>query len=193
MKKFMEENDKSFNLDNWNHEKVLYITGLSGSGKSYLSRKIQKNYKCEIIQLDDFRENGSMSSVDVVSLFKSSCPETTRYFDTKWSDYRMFEKYFPIFFEFLINFIKQDGRMFIVEGIQIYHIPFNKKWFYNKPLIVKGTDVNTSYDRQVARGSKNLNNTKVLKNSELLIMKFVENYKKINFIKTDIINFMSKL
>lgn len=193
----LESNDISYNLDKWNLLKhnILYVTGLSGGGKSTLSNSIYKETKCEVVHLDDFRNNQNTSTIDFIEKFKEEYPETENYFKEKWKANRLFEKYFVLYLDFVLNHIRKDkNTLYVVEGIQIYCVPYRKEWFSNKPLIIKGTDAEECYKRQIKRGSKRLNDIKKLERDSDNLDKFKKKYLESGLLESrKIINFMRNI
>lgn len=192
----LEVDDITYNFDNWNKSNnILFVTGLSGSGKSTLSDEISKEYNCKVFHLDDFRNNSNTSSINLINKFKMKYPETKEYFEDNWSDVKMFEKYFIKFFDFLLSYCNNHDELFVIEGIQIYHLPYNNGWFSKKPLIVKGTTIEKCYKRQIERGSTKLNNIKQLKKDASKLSKFLDRYKssKALFESMNIMDYMRKM
>ena len=193
----LESNDVSYNLNKWNHAKhnILFVTGLSGSGKSTISDNLHKETKCEVVHLDDFRNNQNTSTINFIEKFEKEYPETKEYFEDRWSDNRLFEKYFILYLNFVLNYIKKDKtKLYVVEGIQIYCVPYRKEWFSNKPLIIKGTDVEECYKRQIARGSKKLNDKKRLEKASKQLSYFKEKYLESGLMESrEITNFMRNI
>lgn len=193
----LESNDISYNLNKWNHAKhnVLFVTGLSGSGKSTITDNLHNETKCEVVHLDDFRNNQNTSTINFIEKFKNEYPETEEYFEDKWSDNKLFEKYFIIYLDFVLEYIKKNrNKLYVVEGIQIYCVPYRKEWFSNKPLIIKGTDVNECFKRQIERGSKKLNNIKRLEKDSKHLSNFKEKYLESGLMESrEITNFMRNI
>lgn len=149
------------NLDSWGKSKntnILYVTGLSGSGKSTTSNNL-KDSNTDVINLDLFLEmNDSRSERN---------KNFTKYLEKKYPNYddistrkvksgtKEFGKALDTFQECIDEFGSQQyskGRKVIVEGVQIMDDTLypDKKYFNDKPLVV----MNTNRLKSMYRGMK---------------------------------------
>ena len=138
--------DITFNLEEFGKtNNVLLVTGLSGSGKSYLTKKLVKKYNAELIQLDWLKHQKYASKFGKVLLnkFKKKYPESIPYIDSKWNNEPdelkndLYKKYLNLFFDFIIEHL-DSKKLYIIEGLQIFcMIDYNKTLDY--PIIIKGT------------------------------------------------------
>lgn len=91
-----KDNNYELNFDKWisGENKILYITGLMGSGKSTFSIELSKEYNCKLIELDGFTK------------FSQSEKELND------------ELFIELFIRRLNDIIRNYDRV-IVEGVQI--------------------------------------------------------------------------
>lgn len=91
-----KDNNYELNFDKWisGENKILYITGLMGSGKSIFSIELSKEYNCKLIELDGFTK------------FSQSEKELND------------ELFIELFIRRLNDIIRNYDRV-IVEGVQI--------------------------------------------------------------------------
>lgn len=149
------------NLESWGKSprtNVLYVTGLSGSGKSTISNNL-KDKNTDVINLDLFLEmNDSRSERN---------PEFVKYLNKNFPNYddistRKIKSGTKEFgqaldkFQYCIDGFGESqykkGRKVICEGVQLFDDTLypNKKEFNNKPLIV----ANTNRLKSMYRGMK---------------------------------------
>ena len=135
---------------------VFFVTGLSGSGKSYLSRELASKYSAKIFQPEwlihykhcDEEFKGFLDSfVDKYNI--------RNYVDTKWSNVKdednneELKKYINLLVKEFIDTIK-DKEKYIVEGLQLFTlIDFNIIKDYQ--IIIKGTSSINSLKNRIKR------------------------------------------
>lgn len=144
-----ESNDIYHNIEDWESGKsnVLWVTGLSGSGKSTISKEISAKYNdVEYVELDliqagkirqwddnDKRLNGLLKDfVDYKGGFDNIFPlytEKARKGELNFGD--MMDKscadQFNELFEYIITYTKKNSnRRFVIEGVQIAMCTSNK-------------------------------------------------------------------
>ena len=99
--KLDKNNNYEMNFDLWKNgtNKILYITGLMGSGKSTFAKKLSKEYNCYLLELDQLQK-------------------------TTFKKYGMIDEniYMEKFIKEMNKLIKPHKRV-IVEGIQIMFFP----------------------------------------------------------------------
>lgn len=120
-----ETNNYENNLDKWisGENKILYITGLMGSGKSTIGRQLSKQYNCQLLELD---------------LFDKTIDEKYK----KLEDREYIDFYF--------NKIKKDIKIYdkiIIEGVQILYFNMFKENinFEDSILIVNTSFLNSTF------------------------------------------------
>lgn len=121
-----------YNLNNFKNRKtnICFVTGLSASGKTTLSKKIAKKYGYIHIDLDNFEPPMSTQTLDDI---KIECGEVFYIYFSKHKELynrlrterineeELYEE-FTRFMDFVINYCKNDSKKYILEGIQIYSI-----------------------------------------------------------------------
>ena len=131
-----EYNDIYHNIDLWESDKsnLLWITGLSGSGKSTISKEIANIKNVIHIELDDLQiakmNNWDTTKNEVLDSYIYSVGGLDGIFtycnfkkDLKWKDivsnkdcYKEFNK----FFNYVIKYAKSNKtKKFVIEGVQI--------------------------------------------------------------------------
>lgn len=169
---FFNEEDLVFNFQNWKKEKnknILYVTGLSGSGKSTISREYAKKYNAVAYTMDVVHE-GRLDENEFLKKYADNNKDYLKMVETNWrtvNSITYFHEHFK-FMEFMISELhKMKNKLFIIEGIHIYEmyqlgiLPHD--YFDDKPSIIKGTSAFTSFIRRILRAQGG-----VFKISELL-------------------------
>lgn len=146
---FFSDKDLYLNMDQFKREKgknILFVTGVSGSGKSTLADKLAKVYKAESIELDGFDSGPMKHDHPFIHEYFELHPELKK---EEYLQYEAFEKAFT----YLVGHCNRfPTRLFVINGIQIYEDLGNRKdWFYDKPLVIKGTSLTSSLFRKVQR------------------------------------------
>lgn len=161
------KNAKTYNLDSWGKDadhNILYITGLSGSGKSTAALNLSDK-NTDVIHLDIYLEKGSQETNDAYS-----CKALNDYLDKKKVPFRKFwdgslddkehrKERWKLIDDFTYateDFGKQqfkNGRKVIMEGVQLsdqtmYPI---KSELHGKPMAVIKTGSLTAIKRGMER------------------------------------------
>ena len=149
---YLEKSDFVVNFDKWNEKNnFLYVTGLSGGGKSTISESIAKKYNATILQLDYI----TMLSIDdtpedkrqrIYDKLKNSCPEALEYFSTEnvykvtsWRDSSVAINC-KKFLNWFSSKFKGNGKLYVIEGTQLYRV-YTAEYLSSLPCIVKGTSL----------------------------------------------------
>lgn len=155
--KSAEYNDVYHNIELWESGKsnLLWITGLSGSGKSTISKEIAEEYGAEYIELDNLQRakmgNWDTTDNEVLDSYIKSVgglynvfPYCNTLSTVTWKDVVSEEnkchEEFSRFFEYLIQYAKKHkDRKFVVEGVQIAYNTTNAmiKKISEYPVIIK--------------------------------------------------------
>lgn len=155
--KSAEYNDVYHNIELWESGKsnLLWITGLSGSGKSTISKEIAEEYGAEYIELDNLQrakmDNWDTTDNEVLDSYIKSVgglynvfPYCNTLYTVTWKDIVSKEnkchEEFSRFFEYLIQYAKKHkDRKFVVEGVQIAYNTTNAmiKKISEYPVIIK--------------------------------------------------------
>ena len=163
----ISEKDVEYRLDDFKNHKVpvLWITGLSGGGKSTIAKKISEEMKCERFCIDDIEgfiklfiknDNKTMEgwiytnpNFKVIQDYLKKNPDTGyQEDDNKWNKFE----------SNVIELIAKKHSNFnqiIIEGVQIPTIfRYKKSIFNNSAIIIKGTSITTSIIRRIKRDQK---------------------------------------
>lgn len=168
---FKSTDNLEFNLDKWSKSglhNLLYITGISGSGKTTLAKEMCKKYKAEYIELDKFTlgivkgldrwfENVNNGTYEVHPLLKEYFSQLDRITTNgSWSKPDMGDEHTK-FLIWLINKVKGDGTLYIVEGAQFFMKLSNMDpdLIKGEPLIIVGTSAFKSWVRRIKRDTAN--------------------------------------
>ena len=145
--------------------RVLYITGMSGGGKTTLAKKLAKKYNAVLVSLDDFLTNYDpiqseyfkANPEDLVALTKLS-KGAKHIWEIKdrefWSFFNELRVKYVLFY---LN--KYKNKKFIIEGVQVvylydYEVSTNNFKLFEKDsfaLIMLGTPVVKSMLRRIKR------------------------------------------
>lgn len=163
----------SYKFDLWKtgKENILFITGLSGGGKTTLANNIADKYNGVVIELDLFQFNRFVYN-DYKLTPEEFLPDKhkiiKKYFDMTYGGKKDFSGISDkIFFDEFIKFarwliyeeIPSDGRKFIIEGLQIAGIllSYAPEILEDRPCIIVGTSIIKSiYQRYKRDGRKYL-------------------------------------
>ena len=192
--------DITFNLDKFKKDSnILIVTGLSGSGKSYLSKSLAKEHNASIFQPEWLKHTKHITPEfkPMLESFFDIHPNIVDLAKAKWNNAKsedkneLFKKYINLFFEHFLSNIDKD-KLYIVEGLQIFSL-IDFKLIKNYPIIIKGTSSTKSLKNRYKRDLANKNITKrtakfkflmrILKESRLyqfkhrkVLNKFIKNY-----------------
>ena len=164
---FKSTDNLEFNLNKWSKSgphNLLYITGISGSGKTTLAKEMCKRYKAEYIELDKFTlgivkgldrwfENVSNGTYEVHPLLKEYFSQLDHLTTNgSWSKPDMGDEHTK-FLTWLVNKVKGNGTLYIVEGAQFFMKLSNMdpNLIKGEPIIVVGTSAFKSWVRRIKR------------------------------------------
>ena len=174
---------KTSNLDKWGKDKnhnILFVTGLSGSGKSTVSEGL-RDKNTNVIHLDFYTNagNGTYAKGHRDSDFNKHLEkEVPEYFNKYHGEFpalsklsseekKEFWKMMDRFGDAIISFgEKQYGnKKVIVEGVQFADQTLfpDKNFFKDKPLMILSTDSDTSLKRAAERDDIELNDEETMK------------------------------
>lgn len=157
------KNSKSKNLDSWGKspdKNVLYITGISGSGKSTTANSIA-NKNDIVIHLDSYAEynNRNFQNKRFNDFLNKTFPEYSKITNAQKSGLFGSKQYWELVDKFRDK-IEQFGKeMFesndrvIVEGVQIGDnwLAEPGNFYRDKPIIILNTDKEVSINRAILR------------------------------------------
>lgn len=164
---FISEKDVEYRLDDFKNHKVpvLWITGLSGGGKTTTTKKLANEMSCECFSIDNVEQfvklfiKNNMKKMDewihwnpnfkIIHDYLKKNPETGyQEDDDKWY------KFESNIIELIVK-AHSNSNPIIIEGIQIPTIfRYKKSIFNNSAIIIKGTSITTSIMRRIKRDQK---------------------------------------
>lgn len=200
IKKFKNIEDIKIETETFPHSnKILLITGLSGSGKSYLSKELSQKYNAISFQVEWLIHSKHISEEckEILTNFLNLYPEIIPYVENKWNNCKeedknqLLKKYINLFFEYFLK-SKDDSKIYIIEGIQLFSL-IDYELIKNFPIIIKGTSSFNSLKNRIKRDLLKRNKKdrpkyffKILKQSKIYQFK---HRKKLNaFINKRLIN-----
>lgn len=139
-----------------NEKNILFITGLSGSGKSYLSKLIAEEKNIAIFQVEWLihYKHCSDSFKDFLDSFIMKY-NIREYVDNKWNnaknedDNEELKKYINLLLkEFLYTY--KDKGSYIIEGLQLFTI-IDYNLIKDYPILIKGTSSINSLKNRIKR------------------------------------------
>lgn len=157
----IDKKNAELDIDMWKKDSdhnILFITGLSGSGKSTYARQLAKEENATIIELDifqcydKFKNAGTRKndiSMKMVSEFLEDNPEMV---DIDFSNIKLesFGDSFTKYFKWLLNKLHKSNERYIIEGIHIMlFIPYSD--IKGEPIICIGTSMIKSFWRMWKR------------------------------------------
>lgn len=163
------QEDISYNFQKFRKEdNILFITGLVGSGKSTLSRKMGEKYNATAITQDflfwsDFYDSEECDLF--VTMFQKLYPETIDYFkNNEWRKNNLSSEekniYRKKFDKMIVDYAsKHKDKLFIYEGCDLF-CKSDNNLMKNHPIIIKRTSAIKSYIRNYRRSNYNNNTIK---------------------------------
>jgi adenylate kinase family enzyme len=173
----MKRNRKDYNLDKWGKSEntnILWITGISGSGKSTVANDIAKKNKADVINIDlyTFKTADKYTkdmSKDFNKFLDKNVPNWKRLqkegYEALTKTDRRAQKAAGKWFDTFQDALEQYGResygkkKVVAEGVQILDETLfynNKKALKNQPLIIMKTSVADSILSRMQRDNKSL-------------------------------------
>lgn len=141
---------KTGNLDKFGKDdhNALFVTGLSGSGKSTFASDLAKKTNSEIINLDTYFEKKGVGNNKNFNQFleDNGINKAVMFKDDGKLDYRVSDKILPL--------IKQYKKKVIVEGVQIMDTTLSdnaRKVLKNEPVISLQTSKTIATNRVINR------------------------------------------
>lgn len=147
------------NINSWKRspgKNILYVTGLSGSGKTTIGEKMERSQDhTYIFELDGIEYNYDSSNMNILDKVKEEYPEydhavSVQFTHEKYTR-RERAKIIQTAIDIAIKIMEKDYQnLYIVEGTQIYQFIDPSK-LKNKPIIILGTSMMTSAYRRAKR------------------------------------------
>lgn len=147
------------NIDSWKRspgKNVLYVTGLSGSGKTTIGEKMERSQDhTYIFELDGIEYNYDSSNMNILDKIKEEYPEYNHAVSVQFTHEKYTRreraKIIQTAIDIAIKIMEKDYQnLYIVEGTQIYQFIDPSK-LKNKPIIILGTSMMTSAYRRAKR------------------------------------------
>lgn len=162
---------KTANLSQWGKDpshNILYITGVSGSGKSTIARSLA-DANTNVIHLDSYFEKldknvaSSVQDKEFNEFLKQNFSEhnqVSKLGDMK-NESKEKRRIVDAFMDQTEKFSQQQfskGKKVIVEGVQLADETTypDKNFFKDKPLVIAGTNSMTSFLRATQRDEKSI-------------------------------------
>ncbi len=147
--------------------KVLLVTGLSGSGKSYLAKKLEKEYNATSFQVEWLIHSKHVSDEckNILETFLLENPEIVPYVNNKWNNCKiedeneLLKKYINKFFLFFLQ-NKNPHKLYIIEGLQLFTL-IDFELIKDFPIIIKGTSSFRSLKNRLKRDLSKHKNEKI--------------------------------
>lgn len=155
-----------FRLKRWQEDKypLLFITGLSGAGKTTYCTALAEQYDCIYISLDALRfyDAASLNSRQAVDEFLSLYPDIASAVANHWPKQGLFHQneqeyatYTRLFVSFLYDRAIQNNQQYIVEGIQLF-VRLPKETLLDQPKIILGTSAIKCFCQTIRRENTTL-------------------------------------
>lgn len=198
LKRFKSIKDQHFNTNSKSN--ITLVTGLSGSGKSYLSKELAKNNNASIFQ-PEWLKHSKHTSEEFKPLLDSfiKLHNIQDYVSNKWNNSKtedeneLFKKYINLFILYFFENIDPD-KNYIIEGLQLFTL-IDHEIIKDYPIIIKGTSSIKSLKNRLKRDYQKRKNEnlkvkikffiRVIKESKLYqfkhrktLNKFIEKYEK---------------
>jgi len=154
IRRFKSIKDITFNTNIKSN--ITLVTGLSGSGKSFLSKEMAQNTNATIFQPEWLKH-----SKHVTEEFKPLLDSFIKlhniqdYVNTKWNNSRnedeneLFQKYINLFISYFLENIDKN-KNYIIEGLQLFTL-VDYELIKNYPITIKGTSSIKSLKNRLKR------------------------------------------
>lgn len=155
-----------WNIEKYNRDNnILYVTGLSGSGKTTISNSLANKFGAQLFELDHLEgffgkyknDNSIIHSLTEKFLNKNLELKTIikkgNYFDLKINNFQEYVKWTQKYIRYLEEYALSNKNLFILEGTQLFKC-VDTKHFYNKPFIIVRTSSIWSLIRRLKRHYK---------------------------------------
>lgn len=147
--------------------KILLITGLSGSGKSYLANQLKEKYNAISFQPEWLKHSKHITNECkyILDSFIELNPHIKQYVETKWNnaptedENELFKEYINKFFLHFLN-VKKDDQLYIVEGLQLFTL-IDYDLIKDYPIIIKRTSSFKSLKNRIKRDYQKRKNEKL--------------------------------
>ena len=185
------KNNLYINIDKFESGKtnVLFITGLSGSGKSTISNSLAAKYNAEIIELDLFEHCGMFSNVsqlqeagEVFYEYLSSNKSLWERLKKKEVRGKELEEETSKFIKYAIKWCKSHKESkWIIEGVQIYSFTDPNVMKIESIVFVNASMLKSIIQRWKRNGNGKIDLSKEIKNElPQLLRYYIDNEKSLS-------------
>lgn len=163
---FVSDKPRKFRLDDFakGRDNILFVTGLSGGGKSTLAEQMANKYHAEWVELDWFENNNHMTDdqlkqcAEPLYIYLTQVPAGKRFREKSLSGEKITSQYYhtqcKMFGDWIIKYCEQHhSKKWVLEGVQIYSI-FDLKKVVKHPMIILGTSMIKSIVRRKLRDGR---------------------------------------
>lgn len=165
IKLFKSVKDQKFNENTKSN--ITLITGLSGSGKSYLSKELAQTNHATIFQ-PEWLKHSKHTSEEFKPLLNSfiELHNIQEYVSNKWNnsktedDNELFKKYINLFIVYFLENI-DSNKNYIIEGLQLFTL-IDYETIKKYPIIIKGTSSIKSLKNRLKRDYQKRKNEKLM-------------------------------
>ena len=181
---FLSTDHEVINFDKWGKgpHNILFLTGMSGGGKTTITEKLAEEYKVEMFEIDGIDYHYDASESKIIDQIEKEMPEYAEIVRTQRIDsghaYHIDNDLYVRIFNKAIEIMHRNyNKLYIVEGIQIYALA--SEGLLEEPLIIMGTSTVTSFLRRLKRdGGGTINWKKSLKNEFIQLCRWYYNESK---------------
>ena len=170
------------NLSNWAPGKnnILYVTGLSGSGKTTYSEELEKAGEGVVFELDGIFLCYDSSNRGIIKRLERE-DDDYKYHTPKS---KVTRKQFKRWINSVIRYMREDPETkYIVEGVQIYEYPGPLVDLAHDPVVIIGTSVLKSIYRRIKRAKGN-DRRNQLRELRQMVCYYLDEHKKFtHFVK----------
>lgn len=170
---FLSTDHEYINFELWKPgpHNVLFVTGLSGAGKTTLTEQLEKDHNAEMFELDGIDYHYDSSKSGIIKMIDREFPEYAKAVKESKLDQGIAvnipnEMHVKIITRVIDLMHHNPNQLYICEGVQIFQVPDES--LVNEPMIIIGTSTITSFIRRLKRsGGGKINWSATLKNEFL--------------------------
>lgn len=162
---YLEECDKKYNLNLLDEfgKNIMWLSGLTGSGKSTLGRDLKENCNFKHVCLDNvskfYIDNHDERYIKThfVNSLEESCPEAVEFFELHHRG--SYDSNIPInktheiqreFCDWFVEKFSGNGELYVIEGDILTEL-YDIKWFAEQPVVIKQNSYKTICERRSLR------------------------------------------
>lgn len=162
------KDDLQININDFpNKSKILIVTGLSGSGKSFCADQIAKEYGAIHFQIEWLIHTKHITEecAFILNTFFEKYPEIVELAKNKWNNCKnedkneLLKEYINKFFIHFLE-VKDPNKLYVVEGIQLFTL-VDLDLIKDFPMLIKRTSSFKSLKNRLKRDLSKPKNKKV--------------------------------